>query len=106
MLTYDGKADTSKPKFKPLDAITKFLNYSGIKINNPKTPIYYSWAKDQPQWYVDIETNQYYPESQHITVDYEHNKRTWTIGFIFENGEKTFGMIDDITGRVDLMQAD
>jgi hypothetical protein len=108
MSLYDGKAITDKPKLSPIKAINKFLIYAGIKLDNydEQIRIYYAWGKTQPKWYLDEESGLAFPLERHITVDYDHSKRMWYIGYIEITGDRYFGSIDDITGRVDLVEND
>ena len=90
----DARTNDNKPKLTITKAINKFLLVWNIKIGS-KVPVYYAWDTErQPKWNMDSMK----PLHSYLTVDYDHKKREWYIGYIKSVDDRKFCTIDDITG--------
>lgn len=87
----------NKPKLSINNAINKFIISWGININKT-TAIYYAWDNNDVNYLI----NNRGKISSHILVDYNHNKREWYINYVDKNLKIYSGLIDDITGRINL----
>lgn len=88
----------TKPKLSVTKAIRKFIIAWDIKLPED-TQVYYAWdRKRQPRWTSDGSK----PYKPYIGVDYIPQLREWHISYICGESWRYYGVIDDITGSINL----